>query len=175
MPSVNYKVALAAVGLALVALVAGCARPKPPQDLSNVTIAMQRTMCFGSCPAYQVVIAGDGKVSYCGQAFVDVQGRQTANIPPGDVRRLVDAFYAADFHSLRDKYSAGVTDHPTIVVVLKVGDRTKRVVDYVSGPQRLRDLEREIDRTARTSQWIGTRAQGGQTRFTDMFDCSPAL
>ena len=35
-------------------------------DLKTVTILLDRTACYGTCPAYKVTIHGDGRVEYTG-------------------------------------------------------------------------------------------------------------
>src|SRR5919197_530755 len=81
-----------AAALLSCALWVALASAQPDADLH---ITLERTACFGSCPAYTVTITA-----------------------------------------------------------VRIGDRSKRVIDYVAGPQALRDLENEIDVVARTSLWV---------------------
>jgi uncharacterized protein DUF6438 len=124
------------------------------QDPHDVVITMQRTPCFGTCPAYTVTITGDGRVDYEGKQFVHVTGKATATIPPAEVAALVDAFEKADYFNLKDRYTANITDMPTTTTSIRIGDRFKQVIDYYDAPQVLKQLEREIDRVARTAQWV---------------------
>lgn len=36
-------------------------------DLKTLTIQLERTGCYGTCPAYSVTIHGDGRVEYNGK------------------------------------------------------------------------------------------------------------
>ena len=125
-----------------------------PPDPVDVTITLQRTICFGACPAYTVTIAGDGRVEYVGEQFVRVRGKETATIPPEQVAALVEAFETAGFFDLKNEYTANITDLPTTITSIRIGDRFKRVIDYYGAPQVLKDLERSIDKVAGTARWV---------------------
>jgi hypothetical protein len=145
--------------LALVAAtaLASCA-PVDTAPSGPVTITLQRTVCFGFCPAYTVTISGDGAVTYNGERFVNVQGEQRAQIPAADVQRLLQRFDAIGFDRLRDEYRAQVTDLPTTTITLTRNGRTKNVVDYggtsAGMPESVRQLQDEIDRVANTGRWV---------------------
>jgi hypothetical protein len=49
-------------------------------EYEDVTIILERTVCFAFCPDYVVTIRGDGTVEYKGRNFVAVEGRQTTRI-----------------------------------------------------------------------------------------------
>lgn len=149
----------ALVTLAAAMAVTACALvTAPPADTGPVTITMQRTVCFGFCPAYTVSITGAGQITYTGERFVNVVGRQTATIAREDVDRLLRRFDAIGFENLRDEYRANVTDLPTTTVTLERNGRRKVVVDYggvgAGMPESVRELQQEIDRVANTSQWV---------------------
>jgi uncharacterized protein DUF6438 len=127
----------------------------PVQDSGrDVTITLERTACFGACPVYTVTITGDGRVEYEGKEFVRVKGRASATIPAADVAALAAAFDKAGYFSLQDKYTANITDLPTNITSIRIDGRFKQIVDYYGAPQALKDLERQIDRVGRTSQWV---------------------
>jgi hypothetical protein len=124
------------------------------QAAHDVLITMQRTPCFGTCPAYTVTITGDGRVEYEGKQFVHVTGRATATISPAEVAALVEAFDKAGYFTLNDRYTANITDMPTTITSIRIGERFKQVIDYYGAPQVLKDLEKQIDRVAGTARWV---------------------
>lgn len=145
----------------------------PPQtyNLRDVAITLERTLCFGTCPAYQVTIRGDGTVSYNGERFVRVSGTQTKKIAQTEVVELLREFYKMDFFALRDAYENGrdivvspdgqveeqmmiVTDLPSLYITLHLGDFTKRVHVYFGAPDALDALGRKIDKVAGTDDWV---------------------
>jgi hypothetical protein len=128
-------------------------------DLASVSIGLKRTSCYGSCPSYEVTIAGDGTIHFSGGAVgVQIPGDHIAHISPEAVRLLVQEFRRADFFSARDQYEGNWTDNPTQTLTLSVAGRTKTVVDYVGTdaglPLAIRNLENEIDEVAGTVRWV---------------------
>src|ERR1700722_3454969 len=79
---------------------------QPPKEyfLNNVTISLERTRCFGMCPAYSLMIQGDGSVIYEGRQFVKITGQKKNQISTDDVVKLLRKFYEIDFFSFKDEY-----------------------------------------------------------------------
>jgi hypothetical protein len=132
--------------------------PFPATDLASLQIRLSRGPCFGTCPAYDVVIDGFGNVVWNGRLNMASKGEQRATISSEAVQRLVRAFAAANFFSLDDVYKHNVTDHPTHVLTFTMGGRTKTVTDYVGlavgMPKAVDDLENLIDDVAGTERWV---------------------
>ncbi len=147
----------------------------PVVDRDKLTITLQRSACFGSCPDYSVTIHGDGRVvfstdgeptdavsglhrSYAFSSGVLVRGRHEDRIDTAAVDALVQEFREAHFFSLRNEYTAEITDNPTYVLTVDTGHGRKAVVDYVGEevgmPRTVTQLEDEVDRVARTARWV---------------------
>jgi hypothetical protein len=128
------------------------------RDWNSLRITLSRSLCFGTCPDYSVEIHGDGSVIYTGNRFVAVTGVQKSRISMDAVRELVNLFRQADYFSLRDDYSASVTDNPTFITSISFDGKTKKVRNYVGWeigiPQAVTNIEEAIDRLAGTSKWI---------------------
>jgi len=127
------------------------------QPDSTVTITLQRSGCFGSCPSYLVSVSTGGVV-FDGHNFVVAMGRHTDRIAAERVRDFAKRFVAADFYSMDPCYRANVTDNPTYQLTVTVDGQTKQVQDYVGSwvgmPAVISDLEDAVDEFARTSRWI---------------------
>lgn len=132
---------------------------KPPtlRPDSKIVIELERSMCYGRCPAYIVTVT-NSKVVFAGEAFVKDKGRHEANVDPAAVRTLAQKFIDADFYSMNEKYAALVTDNPTYTLSISIDGRTKKVVDYVGTwvgmPAIIRELEDDVDQLAGTERWI---------------------
>ena len=125
-----------------------------PQAATPVKITLERTACYGRCPVYEVTVDDTGRVTYNGHQYVRVSGRRTAMIDRAAVAKLVADIERAGFFELKNSYEAMVTDNPTVFVTVEIGDRKKRVRDYVAGPRVLRELQREIDRVTNSRRWV---------------------
>lgn len=124
---------------------------------SNVSISLERSGCFGTCPSYTLTVSTTGIV-FDGGGHVVAAGRHTDTTDASEVRELAKKFVAGDFYSLEDEYQAGVTDNPTYVLSIEIGGQKKRVIDYVGSwvgmPQVISDLEDQVDTFARADRWI---------------------
>jgi ankyrin repeat protein len=132
-------------------------RPVPEGPLEGVSIELQRTNCLGTCPLYSVRLNGDGSAVYSGGDFVLVRGEHRFEVPKQSVRCLLEAFRAADFWSLHPEYRAPITDLPTYRLTLRIGARSKTVVDYdgeaVGMPRAVTALEAAVDRIG-GDRWV---------------------
>ena len=131
----------------------------PVYEPSSVRITLERTGCFGSCPAYTVSIDGDGSLLFDGRAYVAEAGKRRGTVDPAAVRALYEQFRAANFMSLDDSYVTDITDNPTYTLTLETAGMRKTVIDYGGAkagmPDAVTALEDAVDRVAGTSKWIG--------------------
>ena len=153
---------LSAISILLLAamLSIGCAINKTPvpDNIKEVVITLERTRCFGVCPAYTLTIYGDGQVVYDSKDFVRIEGTRTANISEEKVRQLVTEFQNIDYFSLDDSYEEfNVTDMPSAITSITINGQTKTIRHYhgdLSAPKKLTELENRIDQIVNTDQWI---------------------
>lgn len=143
------------MGIAFIVMLSVIPIPKGfSGNTEGVVITMERTPCFGACPAYHLTVFGNGTVIYNGYSSVAVTGEQTSQISQEQVRELVNEFYKAGFFTLRDKYIENVTDLPSTTTSISIGDETKSVYRYGFGPERLVQLEDKIDEITGANEWI---------------------
>ena len=128
-------------------------------------ITLERTTCFGTCPAYKLTIFDDGKVLYEGKDFVKTRGKAETKITKDAVQQLVREFEKLDYMKLDDEYSDGKncpegwTDYPSAITSLNQDGKTKRVVHYhgcrgLPILDQLTALEAKIDELVNTKRWI---------------------
>jgi len=99
-------------------------------------------------------------VEYDGLDFVEVTGVQTTTIDAAAVQELGDTMAEAGYFNWQDAYvNQEITDLPSAVTSITLSDgTTKRIAHYygdTSAPEALTELERLIDETANTAQWVG--------------------
>lgn len=131
--------------------------PPTIRPTSKISISLQRSGCYGSCPSYTVSATTKGLV-FEGDYYVVARGKHTAAVDPRSVKDLAKRFVAADFYSMDDKYVASVTDNPTYILSIDIDGRAKKVEDYVGEwkgmPAVISDLEEQVDELTKSSRWI---------------------
>ncbi len=138
--------------------------PPKPTEFKDVIITLERTGCLGTCPSYNLTIYGDGKVVYDGKYFVKTKGMQNFLITQDKVKELVNEFYKIGYFSLQDKYDPPFTDLPKTITSITIDGKTKKVVSYDGGPEKLSELENKINAITNTKILIG--------KCTSQFDAS---
>lgn len=125
---------------------------------SKVTITLERSGCFGSCPSYTVTASTDDGIVFQGGGYVAASGKHMDSVDADEVRKLAKRFVAADFYSMDSSYTASVTDNPSYSLSIAIDGHTKRVEDYVGAwegmPAVITELEDQVDTVARTERWI---------------------
>lgn len=138
-------------------------------DLKTLTIRMERTGCYGSCPAYTVTIHGDGGLEYEGKGHVKESGIQKTRLELDTIKALAKEFAKANFLTLSEDYSGEkctryCTDMATAVTEIEVKELNHRVKHYYGcgcAPKVLFDLESAIDKLANTERWTGDVSKAG--------------
>ncbi len=163
------KSTTAVIGFTLVASCLASAHAQGHADADS--LVLERTQCFGTCPAYRVRIARDGKLLF-----------QSRN--PGDSTIAVDSVGAGTFAELMGRANrAGIfslperimsdrsicvdyaTDHPTVTLTVFKGDEKDSVEDYLGcyaavdhslndTLRRLRNFQIAVDSALRTARWL---------------------
>ena len=131
------------------------------QENSDVTITLERTICYGSCPAYRITISSNGKVVYEGLKFVMTEGIQESSISQEKITELISEFKQIEFFSLPDYIAHNMTDMPSAILSLSMDGVTKTVKHYFGdrdAPKELFLLENKVDIIVNSKQWIGDSA-----------------
>ena len=106
------------------------------------------------CPAYSIVIDGDGTVKYEGIRSVKVRGKRTFTIPSEQVKQILADFERIKFFELQDKYtvkqlpngSFTTVDHSNgTTITLKIGNKSKSVYNFYGAPEELDTLQKKLD------------------------------
>ncbi|HEU4584298.1 MAG TPA: DUF6438 domain-containing protein [Gemmatimonadaceae bacterium] len=173
MTTVRQRVSSLVVATVLaVAACHGRQEPETARARTADSIVLERTLCYGSCPAYQLKIGGDGAVAFVSRNPGDTPGTQADSIAPSQVEWLLGEAERLGFYSLPAVIADDstlcplrATDHPTATVTITRGDSTHSVVDYhgcyvthdpsvAPSVERLRRLEVAIDSVAQSSRWV---------------------
>ena len=123
---------------------------------------LERTLCFGACPSYRIVVYADGRVEWEGRNWVKVLGPATWQLTAAEVDRLPAAFSEAGYLDLKGNYSCyDETDRPSVRTSYCDGARWNSIHHYLgchstAGVDILTKLEDRVDEIAKTAERIGT-------------------
>ena len=168
--SSRFVAALACVPFAL-----ACSSRQAPAPLAARadSLVLERTVCFGMCPAYRLSVRADGRTMFATRTPSGSAGVVTDSVTPAQFVWLVQRAGRIGLAQLppviaddRTLCPVQATDHPTVTVSL-FGDSTVTVVDYrgcyagtdlsVAVPlAQLRHFEMQIDSVTRSQRWTNT-------------------
>lgn len=156
-------------------LVAACRAPATtaatratPAD----SIVLERTRCFGACPAYRLSLHADGSAAFRQVGEIGAAVDDPHALSPAQFSWLVSRAAQIRFASLPTAIMSDpslcpmpATDQSTVTVAIFAADSTRRVVDYLGcyvgndltvAPRvaALRHFERQIDSVSRSNRWI---------------------
>ena len=116
-----------------------------------VALKLERTPCYGPCPAYVFRVERSMRAFYEGEASAQRQGRFTGKCYSFDTLAY---FAAARLLSLKDSYTFPVTDNPTTILTIEMTDGTKSISDYAhSGPNDLAIFCNAMDGVESSIEW----------------------
>lgn len=102
---------------------------------------LEMTRCYGTCPAYKVIVFDNDSVVYEGLKYVAKQGKVIKKFPKGTVNQLVEKFREANFFKFHNQYTSNISDFPTTYISFTDKGVTKKIMDYYKAPERLKQLE----------------------------------
>lgn len=136
------------------------------------SIVLERSLCFGTCPAYRLRLSGTGKISFESRNPGEGGRRAADTVAAATLPALISRARSIGFFDLPSEIAADsvlchnrATDHPTVVVTIFAKTQTKRVEDYhgcfetvehetLPAITRLRAFEVEIDSALGSSRWV---------------------
>lgn len=152
--------------LSICTLLIGCV-PAVPRTEAPITLdpsaelaSLERTSCFGDCPAYRVSVSNGGKVTWQGRNWVVDNREDEAQVPAERLAELREAFEQAKYFELDGDFNCrGWTDNPTATTSFNDGTRRRTIVHYhgcvaTPGIEKLSKLERRIDEILGTEKWV---------------------
>jgi hypothetical protein len=119
-------------------------------------IELERTVCFGACPAYTVTLERDGQARYVGQHNASRQGHFVGSVDAFSFGRLCFLLERQGFTALKPDYSAPWTDDSTcyLRVWRDLAEKPITVRDYGDyGPIELWGLQEAVDAVGVRIEW----------------------
>ncbi len=128
------------------------------------SVVLERTLCFGTCPAYRVSVSRSGMIHFESRNPGEDGRRAKDSMPVNDFETILVRAHLLEFLSLPDRIADDkrlcphdVTDNPTSIITIFIPGQPKRVEDYYGcdwAPAGLRNLETYVDEVTNAKRWI---------------------
>ena len=143
------------VKIILFLVVVPCAFSCKNQNLpaEDVLISLEKTACFGTCPAYKLEIFASGLVLFNGISNHEMIGKHKSQLDPQTLREVIEKFKSSSFFNFKNSYTGDVQDLPTTYLFFKDNGREKMVQDYYRAPSALKDLEKLVEDLIPVLRW----------------------
>jgi len=125
--SAAWIASVSQVFLACASSVAPLGRPSPGRDCTppppdpHAKLTLERTPCFGECPAFKVEVHPDGMVLYAGIRHVRVEGTREWTIGPAAAAALFARAACGHPETWQASYAWAITDSPGASVTVDPG------------------------------------------------------
>lgn len=116
-------------------------------------ISLQRTGCYGTCPIYEVVIFGNGIVSYEGKQYTDNIGKFVAQLDGKTTFMLFNKAASLNWDEYPDEFPIDNVDFPQFFIALKTEKIDRRIKGNSRAATALIELTQEIDGLTKTLDW----------------------
>ena len=159
--------------LAILACAPPAAKPESASARTPIdSLVLERTVCFGFCPAYRLRISSTEEIRFESHNRGDSARVAADTAPRGTYDTLVKRADAIGFFALPPEIAKDsalcprfATDLPTVIVGIFSAPSAKQVTDYhgcspttdattLEPLKKLRAFEDEIDSTLRSSRWV---------------------
>ena len=115
----------------------------------NTIISMERTICFGNCPQYKIILKGDGSCKLLKMNFIDTVDCINYSVPITTVDSILIKMFETNFFDLNEYYCPYVEDIPYTITSIITQSGSKTVVrgcQVKNKTEELVDFENYIDK-----------------------------
>ena len=124
------------------------------QDADSLFVEMERSVCFGHCPWYNLKIYESGYAVYDGKKNVDKNGVYSTTLSSEDLKKIFDEAQRIQFMNLNERYdNTRVTDLPSCEISVQINGKRKKIYDRFGAPPELEKFEKMIDEISDACQW----------------------
>ena len=136
---------------------------KTKNAVSNLEqVAMERTPCFGTCPAYRIEVNKDGHVKYTSWSNTKYEGTYEKDFDPAKVATLFNRFEKYKVDTCQAEYQMMIADIPGINYHFKYKSKEISISNANFGPDFLSELGGEVDKFAQVDGTWKKTAEAGQ-------------
>jgi hypothetical protein len=125
--------------------------PFEPQATDR--ISLQRTGCYGTCPIYEVVIFGNGIVTYEGKYYTDKTGKFVGQLDGKTTFTLFNKAAGLTWDEYPDEFPIDNVDFPQFFIGLETEKIERKIKGNSRAAIELVELSQEIDQLTENLNW----------------------
>jgi len=122
-----------------------------------VVLKLERTACYGNCPAYTALLRSDGIAEFCGSGNVELMGNYRATAGQQEILEIMAKLKQVDFFQFAEHYPLNrnyvIPDLPYTYTTVNNGSKMKRIADNYDSPENLQWFEKELDAFFKQLNW----------------------
>lgn len=127
---------------------------KHTEIVDSTLIHIKRTPCFGKCPTYHFTVYESGYAIYEGKYFVEMEGTYQAWVTKKQLDTVYEVAEKIGYFELEHEYdNPGISDLPAVHTAVNKKNKSQHVINRYNGPEKLRELEKAIDRIIPQLTW----------------------
>lgn len=124
-----------------------------PNPADSLFFSIERTPCFGKCPAYRIKVYRSGYATYEGISNVERLGMNLGHVGPDTMAILLKEAEAIGYFALQDSYDRQVTDIPSTRLRMVSGARDKSILARAGVPPELKAFALRADELLLPMAW----------------------
>ena len=125
-----------------------------PKPIQFEQIKIMTSRCFGTCPIFEMTINKARKAILNAKEYNNLNGIYKSKVDETTFSNLVGLLSYLNLDSLKNSYAIGVTDNPSIDLVIEANNSVKKIHDYgLEGTFGLKRLYSILYKLKHTQNW----------------------
>ncbi len=104
------------------------------KEITELSLNMKKSGCFGECPIYDLAVQSDGKVIFDGKKYTKKIGKVESRLDKEKIKELINEIEKTKFFSLDNAYNydskncpVSMSDLPNITLYIKLNGEEKTI------------------------------------------------
>lgn len=119
----------------------------------SLLASIERTACYGTCPAYIINVYKSGYVTYEGINFVKNEGKFYARVDGDVLDLLLSKAKEVNYSKFKNVFNEGMTDIPSTITQVRLDGKVKQVTNRGGDDPELIEFEKYFDSLFANINW----------------------
>lgn len=118
-----------------------------------VSISIERTACFGTCPIYTLTVDSSGLLDFYGKRFTEMNGNWSNHIDKTEVDDFFNWIENENLNQYKNNYPSDYTDLPSVILTYTTIENVKVIQITGNRPARVDTVVNKIDLFIKRANW----------------------